>query len=99
SKHIAEDLEQYGQWKRHLHDLGDMEVKHGIRVSVVNLYTEEQGNPEVPQKLLHARHKPAAAPVVREKNNRAWIVAIAVLLIAACIAAVLFIRRPAPRPT
>src|SRR5438046_7834332 len=72
SRHMAEDLEQYGQWKRHLHDLGEIEVKHGLRVSVVNLYTEELGNPEVPQKFLHARHKTAAAPVVREKKSRAW---------------------------
>src|SRR5207248_11503881 len=41
SKHLAEDVEQYGDWKRHLHDLGQCEVKHGVRVSVVNLYTEE----------------------------------------------------------
>ena len=41
SKHMAEDLEQYGHWKRHLHDLGECEVKHGVRVSVVNLYTDE----------------------------------------------------------
>ncbi len=41
SKHMAEDLEQYGHWKQHLHDLGECEVKHGVRVSVVNLYTED----------------------------------------------------------
>ena len=62
SKHLAEDVEQYGDWKRHLHDLGECEVKHGVRVSVVNLYTEDVGNPEVPQKFREARHK-AAAPV------------------------------------
>jgi class 3 adenylate cyclase len=55
SKHMAEDLEQYGDWKRHLHDLGECEVKHGIRVPLVNLYTEEHGNPEVPQKFRQAR--------------------------------------------
>src|SRR4051794_10893895 len=40
SKHMAEDIEQYGHWRRHLHDLGECEVKHGVRVAVVNLYTE-----------------------------------------------------------
>ena len=55
SKHMAEDLEQYGDWKRHLHDLGECEVKHGVRLSVVNLYTEDHGNPEVPQKFQQAR--------------------------------------------
>src|ERR1043165_8311127 len=55
SKHMAEDLEQYGHWKQHLHELGECEVKHGVRVSVVNLYTEDHGNPEVPQKFRQAR--------------------------------------------
>src|SRR5439155_3775607 len=61
SKHVAEDLEQLGHWKKHLHNLGEAEVKHGAHVSVVNLYTEELGNPEVPQKFLQARHKAVAA--------------------------------------
>jgi class 3 adenylate cyclase len=51
SKHMAEDLEQYNDWKRHLHELGECEVKHGIRVSIVNLYTKHHGNPDVPEKL------------------------------------------------
>src|SRR5213079_512208 len=36
SKHVAEDLEAYEQWLPLLHDLGTCEVKHGVRVSVVN---------------------------------------------------------------
>src|SRR5262245_36666548 len=48
SKRVAEDLEQYGEWKPHLHDLGEIEVKHGVRVQVVNLYKENLGNPEIP---------------------------------------------------
>ena len=59
SKHVADDLEQYRHWQRYLHDLGDYEVKHGVRVSVVNLYTEELGNPEVPEKFRQARQKAA----------------------------------------
>src|SRR6266567_2007693 len=51
SKHVADDLEQYPQWRTHLHDLGECEVKHGVRVHVVNLYTEELGNPELPKKF------------------------------------------------
>src|SRR5215831_32238 len=60
SKHVAEDLEQYPHWQPHLHELGDCEVKHGVRVSVVNLYTEELGNPAVPEKLKAARVATAA---------------------------------------
>jgi TolB-like protein/class 3 adenylate cyclase/Tfp pilus assembly protein PilF len=55
SKHVAEDLEQYPHWQPLLHDLGECEVKHGVRVSVVNLYTPELGNPAVPDKLKAAR--------------------------------------------
>src|SRR5213595_4347426 len=55
SKHVADDLEQYRQWRSHLHDLGECEVKHGLRVHVVNLYTEELGNPNVPEKLRQVK--------------------------------------------
>src|SRR5213595_2262757 len=60
SKHVAEDLEEYPHWQPHLHELGECEVKHGVRVSVVNLYTEELGNPAVPEKLKAARVATAA---------------------------------------
>src|SRR2546430_584010 len=100
SRHVAEDLEQLGHWKKHLHDLGEAEVKHGSRVSVVNLYTEELGNPEVPQKFLQARHKAAAAvPVAAEKprTNRNWIIAAAVMIVAALALGGYFLsRRSAP---
>jgi hypothetical protein len=51
SNHVAEDLEQYPRWRSHLHDLGDCEVKHGVRIHAVNFYTDEVGNPEVPDKF------------------------------------------------
>src|SRR6187200_2870973 len=54
SKHVAEDIEEYPHWQPHLHELGECEVKHGARVSVVSLYTAELGNPAVPQKLKAA---------------------------------------------
>jgi TolB-like protein/class 3 adenylate cyclase/Tfp pilus assembly protein PilF len=84
SKHLAEDVEQYGDWKRHLHDLGECEVKHGVRVAVVNLYTEDVGNPEVPQKFRQARQK-AAMPAFDEKRSRgrSWIIAAAAIILAA----------------
>ena len=49
SKHVAEDLEQYGYWQPHLHDLGECEVKHGVRLGVVNLYRDGVGNPQLPK--------------------------------------------------
>ncbi len=86
SKHVAEDLEQYGHWKKHLHDLGEAEVKHGSRVSVVNLYTDELGNPEVPQKFRQARQK-ATTPLVPAKpaRSRTGIVVTTVAVLAALI--------------
>src|SRR5438067_6167942 len=54
SKHVAEDLEQYRQWSPLLHDLGECEVKHGVRIRTVNFYTDEVGNPEVPEKFKRA---------------------------------------------
>jgi serine/threonine-protein kinase len=101
SRHVAEDLEQLGHWKKHLHVLGEAEVKHGSRVSVINLYTEELGNPEVPQKFLQARHKAAAAvPVAAAKprGSRSWIIATAALLLIAAFAVggYLLSRRSAP---
>jgi len=57
SKHVAEDLEHYPRWQPYLHDLGECEVKHGVRVSVVNLYTDDTGNPALPEKFKSARQK------------------------------------------
>ena len=51
SKHVAEDLEEYEQWRPLLHDLGSCEVKHGVRVSVVNLYDDRFGNATLPRKF------------------------------------------------
>src|SRR5215469_1607464 len=48
SKHTAEDLGHYRQWQLQLHDLGECKVKHGSHLHVVNLYTAETGNPQVP---------------------------------------------------
>src|SRR6266478_1793121 len=54
SKRVTDDLEHYPQWRSHFHDLGECEVKHGVRVSVVNLYTEELGNPHRPRNIRGA---------------------------------------------
>ena len=55
SRHVAEDLEQYPQWRSHLAELGEYEVKHGARVSVVNLYTDEAGNAATPARLAASK--------------------------------------------
>jgi TolB-like protein/Flp pilus assembly protein TadD len=57
SKRAAEDLVQYRQWEPNLHDLGEFEVKHGVKISIVNLYTDKLGNPQVPGKLKQFSRK------------------------------------------
>jgi len=54
SKRVAEDLQQYSRWRPHLHDLGEVEVKHGERVHVFNLYTDDDGNSDLPKKVIGA---------------------------------------------
>src|SRR5438105_12015639 len=57
SKHVAEDLEEYEQWRPLLHDLGTCEVKHGVRLSVVNLYDDRFGNATLPRKFETAQKR------------------------------------------
>jgi TolB-like protein/Tfp pilus assembly protein PilF len=51
SKHVAEDLEEYEHWRPLLHSLGECEMKHGVHVAILNLYTDEVGNPQLPKKF------------------------------------------------
>src|SRR4029453_13501451 len=57
SKHVAEDLEEYEHWRPFLHDLGACEVKHGVRVSVVNLYDDQFGNAKLPRRFETVRKR------------------------------------------
>src|SRR5947207_8109126 len=57
SGHIAEDLTQYRQWQPYLHDLGECEVKNGLRLHLVNLYKDNLGNPHLPDKLKRRRRR------------------------------------------
>src|SRR5437763_5945216 len=94
SKHVAEDLEEYPHWQPHLHELGECEVKHGVRVSVVNLYTAELGNPAVPEKLKAAR----VAAAARRKRTAFRRLSLGALALLATIAVIAFLFvRYAPR--
>src|SRR2546421_3820382 len=87
SKRVAEDLAEYEQWRPLLHDLGTCEVKHGMRIGIANLYDSERGNSQLPKKLQ---------AVKRHRTHVRWVeVAIALLVLAAIIAAFVFLlRRP-----
>jgi TolB-like protein/class 3 adenylate cyclase/Tfp pilus assembly protein PilF len=96
SRRVAEDLEQYRQWQPCLHDLGECEVKHGARVHVFNLYRDDVGNPEVPQKLRHASGR-RATDTASVRSNRWIAVVLAVLLITGLVVGGLLLsRRNAP---
>ena len=88
SKHVAEDLEQYGHWKAQLHDLGECEVKHGARLGVVNLYGDGIGNPQLPRKFRALK---------MQRAQVRWVgIAAASLFLAAIVAAFLIVlRKPA----
>jgi TolB-like protein/class 3 adenylate cyclase/Tfp pilus assembly protein PilF len=94
SRHVAEDLEEYPHWQPHLHELGECEVKHGVRVSVVNLYTAELGNPAVPEKLKAER---VAAAARKKRTAFRWL-SLGVVSLLAVIALIGFLlfryRRP-----
>src|SRR5712691_2238384 len=83
--HLA--LEEYPHWQPHLHELGECEVKHGVRVSVVNLYTAELGNPAVPEKLKAAR---VAAAARRKRAALRWL-SLGVVSLLAVIAVIGFL--------
>src|SRR4029077_2809391 len=102
SKHVADDLEQYPQWRSELHDLGECEVKHGVRMSVVNLYTDEVGNSDVPEKFQKTKEMQAAPaiPVSEAKPVRRPGALLAALIMVAALAAAagfyIFSHRPTP---
>ncbi len=89
SKHVADDLEHYPRWQPHLHSLGDCEVKHGIRIGLVNLYTDEVGNRAMPQKLRKAK---------AARRTKLSTVSVAVLLVLLLIAGGVYYRSRQSRP-
>jgi TolB-like protein len=94
SQHVADDLVQYRQWAPRLHDLGECEVKHGVRLRLVNLYAEPLGNAALPQKFQQSTSKPSVAKPVRRSIG--WTAA--VLLPALVAGALFFFMRKTPAP-
>src|SRR5881398_3203724 len=85
SRHVAEDLEEYEQWRPLLHDLGTCKVKHGVRVAIANLYDSEIGNPRLPKKLQAVR---------KHRAHVRWAeVAIGLLVLGAIVAAFMIVSR------
>src|SRR5437667_669798 len=89
SQHVADDLEQYPRWRPYLHNLGTFEAKHGVRVNVANLYSDEIGDPQLPSKLQAVR---------KHRAHVRWAkIAVSLLVLAAIVGGVFFfLRRPVP---
>ena len=87
SRHVAEDLAEYERWREFLHDIGTFEVKHGVPVSVTNLYSDKIGNPQLPSKLQAAR---------KHRARVRWAEAAAALLVLGTIVGgtLFYLRRP-----
>jgi len=101
SKHLADDLAHYRHWQPYLHDLGECEVKHGLRLHIVNLYKEGLGNPAVPEKLRRGkRWKQAASVTIRPVSGPRWpksllIITLLLSALALAISFSIFLRRGA----
>jgi TolB-like protein/Tfp pilus assembly protein PilF len=87
SRHVAEDLAHYPRWQPYLHELGECKVKHGVRVDIANLYSDEVGNSKLPGKFQ---------AIKKHRAHVRWAaVAIGLLLLGAIIGgALFFLRRP-----
>jgi serine/threonine-protein kinase len=91
SKHVADDLGQYRHWQPYLRDLGECEVKHGLRLHLVNLFKDGVGNPQVPEKFKRGKRWKETAPVHSVSSPRwpRW-APIAALLLSGCALAISF---------
>ena len=100
SKHLADDLAQYRHWQPYLHDLGECEVKHGLRLHIVNLYKDGLGNPALPDKLRRRKRWKQSAPI-RPVTPPGWpklalIAALSLSAFALAVSFVISLRRPTP---
>ena len=103
SAHVAEDLCQYRHWQPCLHDLGECEVKHGLRLHVVNLYKDGLGNSQVPEKLRRRKRwkqtstvHPISAP---RWPKAALTIAFLGSVVALVISSLIFFNRAPPTTT
>src|SRR5213596_2527623 len=104
SVHIAEALTHYRHWQPYLHDLGECEVKHGLRVHLVNLYKDNLGNPHLPDKLKRRRRWKQGSDIVRpvslpRRPRSLLVIALVVAALAMVISSLTFFQRVSLRMT
>src|SRR5205085_10372233 len=90
SKHVADDLAHYRHWQPYLRDLGEFEVKHGLRLNLVNLCKDEVGNPNLPEKLQRRRRRRESASSLVKPVRSRWSVLVTALIYSALAAAIAF---------
>jgi len=102
AKRVADDLGQYEDWQPYLHELGAVEVKHGVRVEVVNFYDEEVGNPQLPEKVKRAREEQGALDHRASRiaaRKRSLIIGALLIALVGIAASWLLFHRIAPHST
>src|SRR6266481_2667801 len=104
STHVAEDLAQYRHWQPYLHDLGECEVKHGLRLHLFNLYKDGLGNPQVPGKLRRRRRWKQESDIVRPvslpgRRRSLVVLALVVAALAMVVSSLTFFQRVSLRMT
>jgi class 3 adenylate cyclase len=78
SRAVAEVLMELSAWSGQLHDLGETAVKHGLVLHLFNLYTDQSGNPAVPERFASAISKsqsqstPRLIPNAHSSSSSYW---------------------------
>jgi len=90
SQHVADDLVHSRQWASRLRDLGECEVKHGVRLHLVNLFAEPLGNAAIPQKLQQAAASKPVTEKPARRSSAGWIAALALAVLLAAAATYYF---------
>jgi TolB-like protein/Flp pilus assembly protein TadD len=88
AKRVADDLAQYSEWQPCLHDLGEVEVKHGVRVALSNFFGDGFGNSKSPDKIIRAKQ-------VRRRRLLLWLSAILLFLVCLGLGSWMWTRRAA----
>lgn len=98
SKRVAEDLAQYSHWRDNLHDLGEFEAKHSVKIHVMNLCTDSAGNPALPgklQSLQEGKGLEASGVAARSRKKKRlkllWMATLAIAIAAALLLLLLFL--------
>ena len=88
SRRVADDLAQYGEWQPCLHELREVEVKHGVRVALVNFFSDGFGNSKIPAKIIQAQQ-------IRRRRLLLWLSAVLLCLLFATVGSWIWTRRVA----